>query len=72
MASNLRKHQRVQWNYAGNQAEGKIVEKFTQRVTITIKGTDVTRNATADEPSYLIRQDDGDEVLKSGDELSAV
>lgn len=28
-----------------------------------------TRNASEDEPAYLIEQEDGDEVLKSGSEL---
>ena len=36
---------------------------------MTIKGTDVSRNATDKEPAYLIEQDDGDRVLKSHSEI---
>lgn len=31
----------------------------------------MTRNADADNPAYLIEQDDGSQVLKSESELSA-
>jgi Hypervirulence associated proteins TUDOR domain len=35
-----------------------------------IKGQKITRIASRDEPAYLVRQDDGDEVLKSASELA--
>ena len=41
-----------------------------RQVTRTIKGNEVTRNATDDDPAYLIEQEDGDRVLKSGSELT--
>ena len=44
-------------------------EVFTERVSRTIKGSEITRNATEDDPAYLIEQDDGDRVLKSHSEL---
>jgi hypothetical protein len=47
---------------------GQIREVFTERVSRTSKG-EVTRNATHDDPAYLIEQDDGDRVLKSHSEL---
>ncbi|MEL6619026.1 MAG: HVA1 family protein, partial [Pseudomonadota bacterium] len=34
-------------------------------------GTAVTHNASADNPAFLIEQEDGDLVLKSASELSA-
>jgi len=34
-----------------------------------IKGKEITRNASREEPAYLVKQEDGDEVLKSGSEL---
>ena len=61
---------KVEWNWANGTGSGKITERFTEKVTRTISGTEVTRNATEDEPAYLIEQDDGDEVLKSTTELS--
>lgn len=59
----------VEWDWGSGTATGTITEIYTDDVTKTIKGTDVTRNASDDEPAYLIEQDDGDEVLKSGSEL---
>ena len=62
---------RVQWNWADGTAEGEVQETFTDRVTRTIKGNDVTRDADQDNPAYLIEQEDGERVLKSESELQA-
>lgn len=59
----------VRWNWGSGTAYGTIGEKFTERVTRTITGEEVVREATDDEPAYLLEQDDGDEVLKSGSEI---
>lgn len=61
----------VEWTWGEHTASGTVTERFTEDVTRTIKGTDVTRHASADDPAYLIEQDDGDEVLKSASELTA-
>lgn len=58
------------WTWGKGTAEGTIAEVFTQKVTRKIRGTEVTRNATADEPAYLVKQADGDCSLKSASELS--
>ena len=47
-----------------------VQEVLTERVTRTIDGTEVTRDADPDNPAYLIEQEDGDRVLKSESELS--
>ncbi len=60
----------VTWKWGGGTATGTVQESFTERVTRTIKGTEVIRDADADNPAYLIEQDDGDRVLKSESELS--
>lgn len=60
----------VEWKWANGSGAGTVAKRFTSRVTRTIKGTDVTRDATDDDPAFLIKQDDGDEVLKSESELS--
>ena len=60
----------VKWSWGDGTATGKVVERFTEDVTKTIKGTEVKRNASPDDPAYLIEQSDGDQVLKSGSELS--
>ena len=60
---------KVKWNWGQGSASGKIETVYTDDVTRTIKGTEVTRNATEDEPAYYIKQDDGDGVLKSLSEV---
>lgn len=69
--ANYRKGSRVKWNWANGTGEGKIVEVFTSPVERTIKGSKIKRNASKDEPAYLIEQEDGDKVLKSASELSS-
>ena len=68
--SSFSKGDQVVWSWGEGEADGKVQECFTGKVTRTIKGTEVTRNASEDNPAYLIEQDDGDLVLKSASELS--
>jgi hypothetical protein len=70
MAERFGKGSKVEWNWGGGTGTGKVEEVFTDKVTRTIKGTEVTRNASEDEPAYMLRQDDGDRVLKSHSELN--
>ncbi len=65
----LRNGSKVEWDWGKGTATGKIVETFHRKVTLTLKGAEVTRNATDEDPAYRIAQDDGDEVLKSSSEL---
>lgn len=60
----------VEWQWGQGTATGKVQEIFTSKVTRQIKGSEITRNATEDEPAYLIEQEDGDQVLKSHSELT--
>lgn len=66
----FRKGDPVTWNWGSGTAKGTVTEVFTEKVTRRIKGKSITRNASAEEPAYLIRQEDGDRVLKSASELS--
>ena len=59
----------VQWDWGNGTAKGKIDKVYTRKTTRTIKGTEVTREASDDSPAYLIVQSDGDEVLKSHSEV---
>lgn len=59
----------VTWTWGQSKAKGKIAETFTENVTRTIKGKKITRNASKEEPAYLIEQEDGDKVLKSASEI---
>ena len=69
MAYDIHIGDRVSGKWGEGTGDGKIVERFSSRVTRTIAGTEVTRDANDEDPAYLIRQDDGQEVLKSASEL---
>lgn len=59
----------VKWKWGDGYGRGTVKERFTSKVSRSIDGTEVTRNASDDDPAYLIEQDDGDRVLKSHSEL---
>jgi len=61
---------KVEWEWGNGTATGEIETVYTQKTTRKIKGTDVTREASEDEPAYYIKQDDGDAVLKSHSEVT--
>ena len=65
----MKKGDTVTWKWGKGIAKGMIIETFTAKVTRHIKGADVTRNASPDDPAHLIEQEDGDHVLKSASEL---
>lgn len=69
MTQKYGKGSRVRWNWGNGTGEGKVSRIFTERVTLQIDGSQITRNATDDNPAYLIEQEDGDRVLKSHSEL---
>jgi len=70
MMTAFSKGTKVEWNWGNGTGTGKIDTVYTKDVTRKIKGTDVTRNASEDEPAYYIVQDDGDAVLKSHSEVT--
>ncbi|MFN2098803.1 DUF2945 domain-containing protein [Altererythrobacter sp. MF3-039] len=63
--------QYVKWNWGNGEGCGQIEERFEREVERTLKGTKVTRDGSEEDPAYLIKQDDGAEVLKLGSELEA-
>jgi hypothetical protein len=69
LAHDFRKGQPVSWHWGGGSAHGTVEERFERRVQRTLKGTKVVRVGTKENPAYLIRQEDGDRVLKRGSEL---
>lgn len=71
MARDIHIGDTVTWTWGSGTASGTVKERFTDKVTRTIEGSEITRNATDDEPAYLVEQDDGGRVLKSGSELRA-
>lgn len=62
---------KVKWKWGEGWGRGAVAEVFNDDVTRTLKGTEVKRTASADDPAYLIEQDDGDLVLKGHSELES-
>ena len=69
--NSFRTNQYVKWNWGNGEGHGQIEERFEEEVTRQLQGSEVTKNGDADNPAYLIKQEDGDKVLKRGSELSA-
>lgn len=60
---------KVKWSWGNGEGKGKVREVHHEKVVRTIKGSEITRNGSEDDPAYLIEQDDGDKVLKLHSEL---
>ena len=69
MTKSLKKGDKVSWAWGAHTAHGKIQQRFLKRVKRSIKGETVIRNASEEEPAYLVTQDDGGRALKSASEL---
>ncbi len=68
----MRKGTQVSWKYGTGTATGKIESIHKEHVTRKIKGSDITRNGTADDPALVIVQENGDKALKLQSEVKAV
>lgn len=62
----------VEWDWGDGTAQGTVQSTFTEKTTRKIKGTEVTRNGTQDDPALYIEQSDGDNVLKLASEVRKV
>lgn len=67
--SGYNKGDKVEWDWGDGTATGKIDTVHTSDVNKTIKGNNVSREASQDCPAYTIEQDDGDKVVKSHSEV---
>lgn len=68
----IKKGTKVKWNWGNGTAEGKVQETYTEKITKTIKGSEVTRDGEEGNKALYIQQDDGDYVLKSESEVERV
>ncbi|HEY5795344.1 MAG TPA: DUF2945 domain-containing protein [Bosea sp. (in: a-proteobacteria)] len=59
----------VTWRWGAHVARGRIEQVFTEPVTRRIKGTEIRRNASKDNPAYLVTQARGGYALKSHSEV---
>ena len=69
MSSDLQPGDTVEWQWGSGTATGKINSIFEKKTTRTIKGSEITRNGSVDDPALYIEQQDGDTVLKLSSEV---
>ncbi len=67
----MRKGTKVSWKYGTGTATGKIESVHKESITRKLKGHDITRNGSADDPALVIVQDNGDKVVKLQSEVKA-
>ena len=65
----MRKGTTVSWKYGTGTATGKIESVHKEAVTRTIKGAEIYRNGSADDPALVIVQANGSRVLKLKSEV---
>ncbi|MBO0360778.1 DUF2945 domain-containing protein [Hymenobacter sp. BT186] len=65
----MRKGTTVSWKYGTGTATGKIEETHKESITRTLKGSEITRNGTPDNPAFVIVQENGDRVIKLQSEV---
>jgi len=68
----IQKGTQVKWKWGDGTAQGKVQETYTQKVSKTIKGTEVTRNGEEGNKALYIQQEDGDYVLKNESEVERI
>ena len=68
----MRKGTTVSWKYGTGTATGKIESVHNEPVTRTIKGAEIHRNGSADDPAFVIVQANGGRVLKLRSEVKPV
>ena len=68
MADTYSKGTKVKWKWGDGWGHGKITEVFTEKTTRTIDGSEITRDASEDDPAYLIETDDS-RALKGHSEV---
>ncbi len=68
----IRKGTKVKWKWANGYAEGTVEKTYTEPISKTIKGSEITRNGTANSKALFIKQQDGREVIKLESEVDRV
>jgi hypothetical protein len=68
----IRKGSNVKWKWGSGEAKGKVIDTFSEKVTKTIKGSEITRNGEKGNKALLIEQEDGDKVLKLESEVTQI
>ena len=61
---------KIEWKWLGRSIQGIVKEVFTEPVTKTIKGKNIKRNGSVENPAYLVESSVGNLALKLHSELS--
>ncbi len=69
MAKHYEEGDKVEWDWGNGTGQAVVQKKYTQKRTLKINGSEVTRDADDENPAYKLEQDDGSVVLKSHSEL---
>lgn len=70
--SKLTKGDDVRWKWGDAWAQGQIKSIFPKKTTRKIKGSEITRNGTLENPAVYIVQDDKGRVLKLASEVEKI
>ena len=60
----IQKGSNVKWDWGNGTAEGKVTETYTEEITKTIDGSEITRKGEQGNKALFIEQEDGSKVLK--------
>ena len=55
---------KIEWKWLGRSIQGIVKEVFTEPVTKTIKGKNIKRNGSVENPAYLVESSVGNLALK--------
>lgn len=69
MSSGYNQGDKVEWDWGNGTAKGTIEKVYRQKTTRKINGSEVTRDASDDEPAYYIEQSGDGAALKSHSEV---
>ena len=62
---------KVRWHWGSGTATGTVREVHDGKLTRKLKGSEITRNGTREDPALMIEQEDGDRVLKLASEVES-
>lgn len=62
---------KIQWKWLGRPILGVVKEVHTEKITRTIKGKQIVRKGSKENPAYVVESEAGNTALKLGSELTA-
>lgn len=68
----IRKGSKVKWKWGQGEATGTVKETYSEKVTKTIEGSEITRNGEEGNKALYIEQENGGKVLKLEGEVSKI